>query len=72
MGGAWILFGDGRVFRLLVWFRFSPRAVRHACGVLGVFLLSFVPEFLEGREGSLFFWAASSWVFSATGSRVRG
>jgi hypothetical protein len=30
----------------LVWFRFSPRAVRHICGTFGFFLLMFATRFV--------------------------
>jgi hypothetical protein len=36
----------------LVWFRFSPRAVRHVCGAIGVYVLSLVPRLLDlSRHG---------------------
>jgi hypothetical protein len=31
----------------LVWFRFSPLAVRHVCGALGFYVLTLVPRLLD-------------------------
>jgi hypothetical protein len=36
----------------LVWFRFSPRAVRHVCGAVGFYLLGQCME-LFGRSGEI-------------------